>query len=218
MLWLTPAAHASTLVARARPFGFRNLARSWPLAAYFGLQSMAFYCGLTWLPSILLPEGYGEAAAGGLQALANAMQVAPALAVPVVAARLENQRALLLALVATAAAGLLGLLAAPGAAALWVVLIGLGQGGSLGLGLVLPVLRGAGAAAVAALTALTLSAGYLLCAIGPTLVGAAHDASGGWTLPLLLIVAITLAELGPGWRAAAAWTIGERDLGHAERV
>jgi CP family cyanate transporter-like MFS transporter len=93
-----------------------------------------------------------------------------------------------------------------------MMLIGLGQGGSLGLALILPVLRGAGAVAVAALTALTLSAGYLLASVGPTLLGLARDVSGGWTVPLVVLIAITLAELVPGWKATSDWRIGDGDL------
>ena len=52
-----------------------------------------------------------------------------------------------------ATAGLVGLLAAPGVAALWMTVIGVARGRSL-------------------------SAGYLLCSIGPTLVGLAHDLTG----------------------------------------
>ena len=142
----------------------------------------------------------------------SAVQLAPAMLVPVVASRLRNQRPMLLVVVAFTAAGFLGLLLAPGAAVVWMIVIGLGQGGSLGLGLILPVLRGAGAAAVAALTALTLSAGYLLASVGPTLLGLARDVSGGWTVPLIALIAITLAELVPGWKATASWTIGDADL------
>lgn len=64
-----------------------------------------------------------------------------------------------------------------------MTLIGRGQGGALGLALILPVLRGTGAAAVAALTALSLSAGYLPASLGPTLLGLAHNLSGRWTVP-----------------------------------
>jgi CP family cyanate transporter-like MFS transporter len=209
VVWLLP--ETRTVVARTQAFGLRNLARSWSLAAYFGLQSMGFYCGLTWLPAILEHEGWSEASAGGLQALTNAMQLVPAMVVPVLAVRLRHQRALLVTIVCVATGGLAGLLVAPELAVLWMAVIGLGQGGGLGMGLVLPVLRGAGAAAVAALTALTLSAGYLICAIGPPLVGLAHDLTDGWTVPLLLMIGITLSQILPGWRAAGSWTIGARD-------
>jgi CP family cyanate transporter-like MFS transporter len=211
-LWLTPAAGGSTVVARTQPFGLRNLARSWSLAGYFGLQSLVFYCALTWVPSILEHEGYSTAAAGGLQALGYAVQLWPALFVPVLAARLRDQRGLVVAAAVVTALAFLGLLVAPGAAALWVAAAGFGQGASFGLSLYLPALRGAGAAAVAALTALTLSVGYLLSALGPPLVGLAHDLSGGWSLPLVLLVAVSLAEIVPGWAAARDWTIGDRDL------
>jgi MFS transporter, CP family, cyanate transporter len=205
-------AGARTRVPRAQPLGLRRVARPWSLPAYFGLQAMSFYCGLAWLPTILEHEGYGESTAGSLLGLTNAIQFAPALLVPVVAARRQDQRSLLVLLVALATTGFVGLLLAPAAAVVWVLVLGVGQGGSLGLSLVLPVLRGAGAAAVATLTALSLSAGYLVAAIGPTLVGLAHDVSGGWTLPLLLMIGITLAELVPGWPAARAWTIGKAEL------
>lgn len=211
LVWLTPMVGARTVVERTQAFGLRNLARSWSLAAYFGLQSMSFYCGLTWLPAILEDEGWSEAAAGWLQALTSTMQLAPALLVPVLAARWHHQRGLLCAVAITAASGFLGLLLAPELAVLWMAVIGLGQGGGLGLGLVLPVLRGAGAAAVAALTALTLSVGYLICAVGPPLVGLARDLTDAWTVPLVLMVGITLSQIVPGWRAAAPWTIGQRD-------
>ena len=210
VLWL--AGGARTRVAPARPLGLRHVAHPWSLPAYFGLQSMAFYCGLAWLPTILEHEGYGEAAAGALQALLNVIQFVPALAVPMIATRVRDQRLVLVVLVALTAAGFAGILAAPGAAAIWMVVLGLGQGGTLGLALILPVLRGAGAAAVATLTALTLSAGYLLASVGPTLVGLARDLSGGWTIPLLLMTAIALAEVVPGWAAVRPWTIGGSDV------
>jgi len=203
---------ARTRVPQAQPLGLRRVARPWSLPAYFGLQSMAFYCGLAWLPTILEQEGYGESEAGSLLALTNAIQFAPALLVPVVAARRHDQRSLLVVLVALATAGFGGLLLAPGAAVVWMLVLGVGQGGSLGLALVLPVLRGAGPAAVAGLTALSLSAGYLVAAAGPTLVGLAHDLSGAWTLPVVLMIGITVAELVPGWTAARAWTIGAAEL------
>jgi CP family cyanate transporter-like MFS transporter len=207
------AAGARTRVPAAPPLGLRRLARPWSLPAYFGLQSMAFYCGLAWLPTILEDEGYSESAAGSLLALTTAIQFAPALLVPMVATRRKDQRSLLVLLAALAAAGFGGLLVAPGAAVVWMLVLGVGQGGSLGLGLVLPVLRGAGPAAVAGLTALTLSAGYLVAAAGPTLVGLARDLSGGWTLPLMLMIGMTLAQVVPGWAAARAWTVGEPPLG-----
>lgn len=204
-------ARGATRVHRGPPLGAWSDGRAWSVAFYFGLQTMAFYACLTWLPSILQSHGYSEAAAGGLQALGNAVQFVPALAVPIVAGRRPSQASLLVVLVAAATIGFIGLLVVPAAAALWVVILGLAQGGALGLALVLPILRARGANAVAGLIALTLSVGYLVAAAGPPLVGLAHDAVGGWSVVLVCLIAITLAELPPGLLATRAWTIGARE-------
>ena len=190
------------------PLGLLRDRRAWSIALFFGFQSMAFYGGLTWLPSVLQDAGYSEAAAGGLQSLSSAAQLAPAFAVPMLAARLRNQTPLLLALAGSAALGLTGIAVAPGAAFVWMTAIGLAQGGSLGLALMLPMLRGANVHAVASLTAMALSVGYLVAAAGPWLVGLAHDLTGGWGAPVAVLVAITLTEVVVGVPATRAWRVG----------
>jgi MFS transporter, CP family, cyanate transporter len=204
LLWVTPA---RTLVVREESLGLRRDPRAWSVALYFGLQSTAFYGGLTWLPSILQDDGYSEAAAGGLLAFASLLQFAPAFLVPVLATRRPTQTWLMVILVLVAAAGLAGILLAPGAAIAWTAAIGLAQGGALGLALILPMLRGGSAHAVATLTAMSLSVGYLIAATGPWLAGLAHDLSGGWDATLVLLIAVTLAELAVGFRATRRWTV-----------
>jgi MFS transporter, CP family, cyanate transporter len=79
-----------------------------------------------------------------------------------------------------------------------VLLVGLGQGGALGLGLILPVLRAGAPGSVSSLTAMTLCVGYLMASAGPWLLGAVHDLAGGWDVPLAVLLAMTLLELLPG--------------------
>jgi CP family cyanate transporter-like MFS transporter len=174
-----------------------------------GVQSMAFYAGLSWLPSVLEDAGFSEGEAGTLQALGALVQLAPAFAVPVLAARSRNQVGILLAIVVFSTTGVIGLIVAPSAALAWIVVFGLGQGGALGLGLILPVLRGADAASVASLTAMSLCVGYIVAAAGPWLLGAANDLSGGWTVPLIVLAAICLLQLAPGLPAARAVKLEE---------
>ena len=77
-----------------------------------GMQSMAFYAGLTWIPTILEDHGYSAGTAGALQALSALVQLAPAFAVPVLAARRRDQVGLLWWIVLLQLAGALGLLLA----------------------------------------------------------------------------------------------------------
>jgi MFS transporter, CP family, cyanate transporter len=201
LIWAAIARRGATLIEGPPPAPLRLDPLAWTVALYFGAQSAGFYAGLAWIPEILVSKGYSETSAGVLQALNSLVSMAPALAVPILAARLGNQLQILVAVVAVASAGIVGLLVAPGAAIAWVALIGLGQGGMLGLGLILPVLRAATAQAVASLTAMSLCVGYIVAAAGPWILGLVHDLSGTWSLPLVALLAITLVQLVPGVHA-----------------
>jgi CP family cyanate transporter-like MFS transporter len=206
--WALPCAAAAvlwalrpgpgTLMTGVAPPPLLGTRLAWEVSLFFGVQSMAFYIGLAWLPEILADSGYSAGTAGALQALTNVVQIAPAFVVPVLAARMAGQTALLVLAVGVGAVAAGGLLVAPDLAPLWMVALGLSQGGTLGLGLILPVLRAAEPAAVASLTAMTLCVGYLVSAVGPWIAGALHDATGGWDAAVVFLLAVTLLELVPG--------------------
>ena len=206
-VWWPAARRPGTTVARGGGAPLRFSALAWAVCGFFGVQSMAFYASLSWIPSILEDGGWSSQAAGALLAFGALCGLAPAFVIPVLAARSDSQTHLLLAIVLAPSAGLLGVLALPELAPLWMMLIGFGQSGALGLGLALPIQRGGDAPTVASLTAMTLCVGYLVAAAGPWLLGAVHDAAGDWTAPLVVLIAITLAELIPGVVAARASTI-----------
>jgi MFS transporter, CP family, cyanate transporter len=210
-LWLPPALRRRTMITGPEPERLRGRPLAWSVALYFGVQSAAFYATLAWLPEILDSNGWSARAGGALLALASLVSAVPALLLPVVAGRRASQAPLVAAVTTTASAGVLGLILAPGLAPLWVVLIGLGQGGSLGLGLVLPVLRATSPGLVASLTAMTLSIGYLTAATGPWLIGAVHDLTSGWTAALGALLGLTLLQLVPGLAAARPRRIGDPD-------
>jgi CP family cyanate transporter-like MFS transporter len=210
VVWV-PAAWRSDLTVRGdSPPGLWGSGLAWSVSLYMGMQSMAFYAGLSWIPTVLEAHGYSAGSAGALQAFGALTQLAPAFAVPVLAARSRDQVGLLWWIVVLQVIGVVGLLVAVDVAAVWIVVLGIGQGGALGLGLILPVLRGGGAASVASLTAMSLAVGYTVAAVGPWLLGAVHDAVGGWTAALIVFAAICLLELAPGLPAARARSIEGR--------
>jgi len=201
-VWMPAALRPGTTVRGSSPPGLWGNRLAWNVSLFMGVQSMAFYAGLSWIPTVLEDDGFSAGSAGALQALGFVVQLVPAFAVPVLAARSDNQIGVLLWIVGLQLVGVAGLLLATDLAAVWIVLFGIGQGGALGLGLILPVLRGGDAASVAALTAMSLCVGYIVAAAGPWLLGAVHDAAGGWTLALLVLAAICLLELAPGLPAS----------------
>jgi len=168
---------------------------AWSIALFMGLQSMAFFSAITWLPELLEADGFSEGYAGTLAGITQLVQIAPAFAIPVLAARRATQTHLLAMIVVTALIGLLGILLATEAALLWMVFLGIGQGGALGLGLILPVLRGRDPHQVAGMTAMAMGVGYLIASTGPALVGAVRDASPDWTAPVLVLIAMTLVQV-----------------------
>jgi CP family cyanate transporter-like MFS transporter len=202
--WLPRALHSRTLLVGGPVASLVRIPLAWSVAVFFAMQSMAFYGALAWLPSVLRASGYHAGSAGALQALAQTVQLVPAFLVSVLAARSRDQTMLMAVVVLLSVAGFLGILAAPAAAPLWMVVLGLGQGGALGLALILPLLRGGDVRTVAALTAMTLCVGYLIASLGPFLLGAVHDVTGDWTGPMLVLIAIAAAEVVPGLYASRA--------------
>ncbi|QJW37443.1 CynX/NimT family MFS transporter [Cellulosimicrobium protaetiae] len=175
---------------------------AWAVTVVMGMQSLSFYAVNAWLPEIMVAQGWTPEAGGWLLALCNLAGILGSFVTPVLAGRMRRQRGIGVVLVVLVGTGLLGLALAPGAAALWVVLVGLGQGGGISLALTLMALRARDAAHTSELSGMAQSAGYLLAATGPLGLGLAHDATGAWTLPLLLLVAAAAVQ------GAAVWFAG----------
>jgi CP family cyanate transporter-like MFS transporter len=208
LVWLPAALRTGTRVGADAPAALFRDRLAWAVALFMGIQSMAFYSALAWLPTILEANGYSSGRAGTLQALNALMSVPTAFLVPVFAARRARQHSLLVGMVALNAAGAVGMLAAPGLAPLWIVVLGWGYGGTLGLSMILPSLRAQDAATAASLMAMSLCVGFLVASMGPWILGGVHDLSGDWTAPLLALLVISLLALIPGVPATRDRTIG----------
>lgn len=197
--------------ARSSP-GVKDLWRSplaWQVTLFMGLQSLAYYVTLTWLPEILQEEGMDTARAGWMLGLSQAVAILTMFLAPVVAGRRSSQRGVVVVAVGVSCAGALGLLVAGSTAStLWVVLLGLGQGASFSLALTFFALRAPDPGHAAALSGMGQSLGYLLAAGGPFLFGVLRDATGAWKVPLVLLVAVTVCLLIAGLGAARDAHVG----------
>ncbi|MFI5531177.1 MFS transporter [Kitasatospora sp. NPDC051853] len=172
------------------------------VAGFLGLVSLMFYVLTAWLPQLMRDQGHGGAEAGLMLSVFLLVGIPLGFATPVLAARLPDQRPLAAAVSAATALGLAGLLLAPQAAWLWVVLLGAANGTAFPLAVTLLSLRAADPAGAARLSGLAQTAGYGLAALGPLTVGLLHTATGSWTAPLLLLLALVLPEAALGLAAA----------------
>jgi CP family cyanate transporter-like MFS transporter len=183
-------------------------ALTWQVTVFMGLQSLAFYAALSWLPTMLRDRGAAAVHAGDLQGLMTFGGAITALVIPVLAHRAPGQRALIAGTVAASAAGLAGVWFAPLAqAAGWILVLGLGQGAALSLAIYFTMARAPDPAAAASLSAFAQGAGYLVAAVGPLSVGFLHAATGSWTIPIVALLAVSGLEFLAGWQAARARTL-----------
>ncbi len=207
---LGAAVVGAPVTARGGPTATRALLReplAWQVTLFMGLQSLVFYSALAWLPSVLRDEGFTAGEAGAALSLFALGGIPASLVVPPLATRLRDQRALAPTTAAFEVTALVGLLAAPGAALVWVTLFAIGQGSAFSLALTLIVLRSPDAHRANELSGMAQSVGYTIAAAGPFALGALHDASGDWSIPLLVLLALTIPLCTAGVLAGRARTL-----------
>ncbi len=169
------------------------------LTVLFGVQSMHAYVQFGWVPTIYRDAGLSASSAGALQGLLSAVGVIGALAMPTVISRGRGLRPLMVGFGVSLALGYVGLLLAPATAPwLWALLLGL-SGLAFPTAISLITARTRHPSVTAQLSGFVQPIGYALAAVGPFAVGVVHDATGGWSLILVLLaltaVPLTLAGL-----------------------
>jgi CP family cyanate transporter-like MFS transporter len=126
----------------------------------------------------------------------------------VLAHRARDQRTLLALTVVASIAGLAGVWFAPvGSAVAAVLVLGLGQGAALALAIYFMMARAPNPVTAASLSAFAQGVGYLLATPGPLAVGLLHSATGGWTVPVTILLVILALESVAGWQAARDTTL-----------
>ncbi|MEU8082890.1 MFS transporter [Micromonospora sp. NPDC049101] len=168
------------------------------ITVVFSTSTICTYAAFAWLPEILGDiAGSTPTEAGVLLAATGIISVPGAFVAPLLVARLRNVGWLIAAGVVSFLSGYLGLLLAPTTLTLlWVLLIGSGSI-LFPVCLVLINVRTRSHGGTVALSGFAQGVAYALGALGPLLVGLLHDLSGGWTLPLLFLLAVTLVATIP---------------------
>jgi hypothetical protein len=127
------------------------------------------------------------------------------LSTPVLAQRVADQRLLVAPAVIVTAVGMAGALYAPlGSEVIWMLVLGAAQGAALGLAIFFTMARAPDPGTAASLSSLAQAVGYLVAAAGPLAVGFLHTATGGWTVPIVVLIVICVAEMYVGLLAGRA--------------
>lgn len=173
------------------------------VAAFMGLQSLGFYSTLSWIPTLLSDHGMRATEAGWLLSYSTFPAVIASLLTPAVARRVRPSWMVVVGVVAGCAAGYIGLIADPVRLAyLWMTLLGVGQGAAVTLALGYISMRSPDVAHTGRLSVMAQGSGYLLASLGPLGLGAIHQVTGGWTIPLIVLTAVLGLELVAGINAS----------------
>ncbi|MET7359842.1 MFS transporter [Streptomyces sp. NPDC005562] len=171
---------------------------AWQVTVFMGLQSLAFYTAVAWLPSVLIDRGTSSTAAGWMLFYYQVVSLAASSLLPLLTRGRVDQRWTAAGASLLVAGGFAVLAAAPGLSVLACALLGLGGGACLVLALTFQSQRAGSAGEAAALAGMAQSIGYLVAAAGPLLLGILHDTTESWTLPLTVLAALGIATAVAG--------------------
>jgi CP family cyanate transporter-like MFS transporter len=213
-IWVPFARHPSAVADRRAqtPHRSSHLMRdrlAWQVALFMGVQSLMFYSLLSWLPSILQDHGMSKGTSGAYRSIFTLLGIPVCFVVPLIAARMRDQRVLVAASVLFLFGALLGLILSPASAAIiWTLFAGISQAATLALAFLFFVLRSHNQSQAAELSSMSQSIGYSLAALGPVIMGGLHEATGAWTVPLIFLLVLLVPELVFGLEAGRSRQVG----------
>ncbi|MGN6742973.1 MAG: MFS transporter, partial [Amnibacterium sp.] len=161
----------------------------------FACQAFSYYGVTTWLPTLLADErGYSAAVAGTASSVFQIAGLAGSIGVPLLTLRLRPRA--ILAIIGVLWISLpVGLLLAPQQFLLVAVLGGAAQGGGFAAIFTIIAEVGGDPRRTTALSAFVQTVGYVVAALAPPAVGAVHQLAGGWTAPMVVVLAATVGFL-----------------------
>lgn len=164
---------------------------TWLLMAAFACQTAAYYSLTTWLPSIARDElGLDAAQAAVLASLFQGIAVAGAFLVPLLG-RLAAPLVPVLVICACWLVTGIGSLVAPEALPVWIATGAVAHAGGFVVIFTILVRVARSDRQAAGMSALVQGVGYAIAAVAPPLVGALHESTGGWVVPLAAIAVAT---------------------------
>lgn len=167
---------------------------AWQVALFMGLQSSLFYVTVSWLPEILHHSGLKISTAGWMLSYTQMIGMPASFFIPVIAGRMKSQRPIVLVLGCSGILGFGGLIWSKSFffMAVSTTFIGFTIGGGFALALTFLAIRVRHATDAGKLSGMAQSIGYLIAAAGPVFIGYLFDLTKSWTVPLTVLIGITV--------------------------
>lgn len=205
LCWLPEARKASASVGAQQPddgaMPIWRSALAWQITVFMGLQFLIYYVTMAWMPVYLADHGLTQAEAGWLLTLYQVVSFGVGFVAPVLLRRRCDQRPLAVVASLVTALSILGLIAVPRLAGLWLLVCGVSFGITFILAFALIGMRTRDHRQAASLSTLSQATAYLIAATGPVAFGWLHDLTAGWTVPMASLLAITIIQAVAGFGA-----------------
>ena len=174
---------------------------SWYITLFMGFQSMVFYFTVSWFATILQSYGFSPAQSGIYNMLMMLCGLPGSFIMPIVASRTKHQSFWGALIGFLYALGMISLLFAYNPVGLVITIItnGFGSGAAIAFCMVLIGLHTKDSRDASSLSALSQGVGYIFAAVAPVLMGTIFDATGSWTVPLIVMTVIGIACTVCGW-------------------
>jgi CP family cyanate transporter-like MFS transporter len=164
----------------------------------FTVQALLAYAVMSWFPYMLVTLGLTAAQAGLMFGLMQLVSVPAGMVVLAIGSRPRMLRPAFYLVTLATVLGVLAMLVLP---VTWAPLTSVLLGFGFGIFPLVTVMLGRSGGTTAETTALSTvaqSVGYLLATLGPFGMGLLHSATGTWTLPLILLLAVAVGQVAVG--------------------
>lgn len=163
--------------------------KAWVLTLSFGLSGLIFFSITAWLPPIVQSMGYSAQYAGSTLTVFAIVQIPANLLLPFIIKKYPSRLFLLLFFSCIELVGFLMIYFSilPAVAA---VFLGVGAASIFSLNLLLPIDATANGQEAAAWSAMIQSAGYIISAAGPVLLGSLNDMTGSFLSAVIGLITL----------------------------
>lgn len=168
-------------VSIASDFNMLKSAQAWNISIFLGLQSLVYYCMMSWLPAVLYDYGMTDKQPGWVLFVIQMSMIPITFVGPAVATKMKDQKAMVVFICLLM---LTSILMFAWLKEEWIymtaVFLGLSNGLSFSLSILFFSLRTQSGANAVKISGMAQSVGYLIAALGPLVFGKLHDWEGTW--------------------------------------
>lgn len=200
VLWIPNFKYDHKLVMNKKGKSVWKKKQAWSIMIFCGLQSMLFYTGLTWLPTMAINSGISQQVAGNLAGLYSLLGLPLSIFLPNYIAKTNRKNRVIL-MIGFGMLGTVGsfLLFFQWQKVIYWFLINLCLG--LSVGALFPYLmtifslKTTNATKTAELSGMAQTGGYLLASIGPYLFGRGYEVLGSWDISIMILILSTIVMI-----------------------